>query len=97
MSATPPTYFPGETIRCWASDLLHLDDGPITSGATVTFVLTDLAGTEEAGGGAGTASNDDWYIDVTMPTTPGSYFMKGTAVVDGVTWKGKMPFNVGVF
>jgi hypothetical protein len=92
---TPKTYYPGETIRVWASDLTHLDHGPITSGATVTFAVVDLAGNTQAGGGEGTASNDDWYIDITTPATPGQYRVLVTAVAHGDTWKGALPFAVG--
>lgn len=95
-TVTPPTYFPGETIRFWASDLTHLDHGAITSGADVDFEVTDLAGTE-IDTGTGVSSNDDWYLDVTMPATPGAYVLKATATVDGVVWKDKLPFSVGVF
>lgn len=92
---TPPSYFPGETIRFWARDLTHIDDGPITSGAAVDFVVTDLAGTE-LDSGPGVPSNDDWYLDVTIPATPGQYLIKATATVDDVVWKGRLPFNVTV-
>lgn len=95
---TPKTYFAGETIRFWVSDLTHLIDGPITAGADVTFVLADLAGNTLPGGGAGVPSNDDWYVDVTMPSQPGPYRMLMGAVFVATTgeavWKGALPFSV---
>lgn len=92
--ATPKTYFPGETVRVWVGDLTHLDDGPITTAATVTFAITDLAGTVQSGGGSGIALNDDWFIDFTTPLMPGQYRILATATYDGDTWKGALPFNV---
>lgn len=94
-TATPPTYPPGQTVRIWASDLTHLDNGPITSDATVTFELVDLAGNVLPGGGTGVNINDDWYLDFATPATPGPYRVLATATVDGDTWKGAYRFNVG--
>lgn len=91
MSSVPPkSYFPGETIRVWASDLTHLDHGPITEGATVTISIVDKAGDETGISGTAVATNDDWSVDLTMPGEPGNYRLVATAVAEGATWKGLM-------
>lgn len=95
MTATPPTYFPGVSIYVVASDFAHRVSGPITSGATVTFVIVDLDGVEQDGlGGTATATNDDWGIEFDTPASSGQYKALATAVYDGSTWKGEWFFNV---
>jgi hypothetical protein len=81
--------FPGETLRIWANDLLSTDDGPITSGATVTMWVVDRDGDIEIAPVTATAVNDDWYCDITTPG-PGPYRILSSAVYDGKTWKGAM-------
>lgn len=94
MTATPVSYFPGESARIFLSDLTHITDGPITTGATVTFVITDLDGDVETGGGTAAATNDDWLLDFDTPSTPGQYRILATAVYSGKTGKWVLPFNV---
>lgn len=90
MSVPTATYYPGETIRVWATDLTHLDDGAITENATVTFAIVDRSGNELTGlgEGEGVPENDDWHIDLTMPEQPGQYRIQATAVYEGDVWKG---------
>lgn len=78
----------GETVRLSAHDLKDVTGTPVTSGATVTIDLYNPDGTL-LNTGAGAADGDDWYRDVTMPSTPlGTYTVKITAVKSGATWKG---------
>lgn len=94
-----PSYFPGETARFWLNDLLDADSGPVLSGATVTFGLYAPDGTEIVAPVTGTASGDDWYGDMAMPTDPGNYRLraiaiKGTAKVITVSPIDVLPLSV---
>jgi hypothetical protein len=97
MSTPTKRYIVGESIRVWASDLDHLDNGPVTSGATVSYEIKDRAGTVVASGTTELVTNDDWYFDVTIPANPGNYTISATAVSDGATWKGKTPIIVEAY
>lgn len=94
-----PSYFPGETARFFLNDLLDADNGPVTSGATVTFGLYTPDGTESVAPVTGTASGDDWHGDLTMPTDAGNYRLraiaiKGTAKIVAVSPIDVLPLSV---
>lgn len=78
----------GGTVRIKARDLTHLDSGPVTTGATVTIVITNPDGSQLSSDVA-TNVNDDWSIDKTMPSVIGLYEVKATAVKSGATAKRK--------
>jgi hypothetical protein len=82
-------YFLGETVRITAADLTHSDDGPVTSGATVTVALYDAADTLLDSDTA-SASGSDWSFDLPSPDDPGIYIVKVTADVGGVVWRDKV-------
>jgi hypothetical protein len=88
--------FAGETVRITARDLTHADDGPVTSGATVTHAIYDNAGALVDSVTA-TASGDDWYGDLAAPDTAGLYTVKSTATKSGATWKGRTELEVETF
>lgn len=79
--ATPPTYYPGMTVRVTLTDLTHISDGTVTSAddASVSFEVQDLAGTVDYTG-AGTAVGDDWHLDFPAPSTPGAYKVVASVV-----------------
>jgi hypothetical protein len=82
-------YFVGETVRITAADLTHSDDGPITSGATVTVALYDAADTLLDSDTA-SADGNDWSFDLPSPDDPGIYVVKVTADVGGVVWRDRV-------
>jgi hypothetical protein len=82
-------YYIGSTVRITAADLTHSDDGPITSGATVTVALYDAADTLLDSDTA-TADGNDWSYDLVSPDDPGIYVVKVTADVSGVVWRDKV-------
>lgn len=80
--------FAGESVRLSAHDLTDVAGAPVTTGAVVTIELYNPDGTLQSTG-MGAADGDDWYRDVTMPTSPiGTYVVRMTAVKSGATWKG---------
>lgn len=89
-------YYIGSTVRITAADLTHSDDGPVTSGATVTVTLYDSAG-EQVSTGAATVSGDDWFVDVASPDDPGIYVVKVSADVDGAVWRDKVQLTYRAF
>ena len=100
--ATPPSYFPEMSITLSLSDLLKRVDGEETpvltdSGAVVTFEVTDLAGTVQGLPGTGEATDDDWYLTVNTPATPGPYKIKVTVTLDTIIGKFVDRFDVVPF
>lgn len=77
----------GTTVRLTLKSLTHLDRGAVTSGATVTFAMTDPAGNAVAGSAV---ANDgsDWHADFT-PTAPGRHAVRATATVGSAVFEGK--------
>jgi hypothetical protein len=78
----------GTSRRINVKDLTLINaDGtetPITVGATVTITVLNPDGSTYNTGTA-TASGDDWSRIVTMPSIPGKYQVKVTAVASGAT------------
>lgn len=81
-------FYLGSTVRITAADLTHSDDGPVTTGATVTVKVYTAAGVELSSNTA-TATGNDWSYDLPSPVTAGIYTAKITADVDGVIWRDK--------
>jgi hypothetical protein len=82
-------FYVGSTVRITAADLTHTSDGPITSGATVTVALYDMADTLLDSDTA-TADGNDWSYDLASPDDPGIYVVKVTADVGGVVWRDRV-------
>lgn len=102
MSATPESYFPDVTIEVALSDLIKRVSGvesPVLtgSGAIVTIVVTDLNDTVIGSPGTATATDDDWYLAVDTPATPGPYKFKATVVLGSIKGKFEDRFDVSAF
>ncbi len=73
------------TRRIRLRDLTHLVSGAVTSGAIVSFSILNQAGATVVGPTSGLADGDDWYADLTMPATAGTYHLHATATAGGAT------------
>lgn len=82
-----PYFYPGDTVTLGAG-ALALEDIPVITGATVTIQLFNPDGTQAGTDLTGVVGGDDWLTNVNLPTTPGRYTVKVTAVKDGATWHG---------
>lgn len=71
----------------------------ITSGATVTVNVYNAAGTLDSGphSASNGGSGDDWYYDLTAPSTAGQYQVKVTATVNSAVGKGTLLLTVKPF
>jgi hypothetical protein len=101
MSATPVSYFPQVTIEVALSDLIKRVSGvesPVLtgSGAVVTIAVTDLADNIMSNGTA-TPTDDDWFLVVDTPATPGMYKFKATVTLGTIKGKFEDRFNVQAF
>lgn len=83
-----PYFYPGDTVTLGAGDL-ELSGVPITTGATVTVSIFNPNGTPFDEFDAPVIGND-WVGDINLPSTPGRYTVKITAVSNGATWHGKI-------
>jgi hypothetical protein len=89
-------FYVGSTVRITAADLTHTSDGHITSGATVTVALYDMADTLLDSNTA-TADGNDWSYDLASPDDPGIYMVKVTADVGGVVWRDRVQLTYTPF
>ncbi len=85
------------TRRIRLKDLAHLTTGAVTSGATVSFSILDQTGATVVGPTSGVADGDDWYADLAMPATAGTYHLHATATAGGATDKWHQTIIVKAF
>lgn len=87
----------GETIRVKAKDLTHASDGSVTSGVTGTIGIYTTAGATETEDTSPSNSGDDWYADLTAPSTAGEYVIKISLTYSGAVWRARDPLIVRAF
>jgi hypothetical protein len=89
---------PGDTWRVFANDATHLDTGPVTSGATGVVQLVDhlsdaLVGVPWV---IDSHSDDDWYVNITLPAQRGTYRAEIRLVQGGAAHTDHVLFVVNV-
>lgn len=81
------TAYVSTTLRVTAQNLIHSDDGSITAGATITVAVYDSESTLVSTASTSTSgSGDDWWIDITAPSTAGIYTIRVTVTYSGDEW-----------
>jgi hypothetical protein len=75
----------GDSIRVVAENVIHADDGEVTSGLVGAVTLRDADGDVVDGPitMSVSAGSNDWYADVTIPDVPGLYIASIVTVVNG--------------
>lgn len=80
----PLTAFPGDSVRGSIVNLIHIDDGPVTTGFDGTLTVLDWDTSAVVSGPFDIVLNatNTWYYDFTAPAE-GHYRLQFVGVADG--------------